>query len=268
MTSPMITKRALSAAFAAMALVALTTTAAAAEEEDVTGGDGTAVEAPTTGTCVIYVEDVEAEDASEAEASDGSDDERELASAVGIKKPENPGNGKGNGGSDKGGKPDKADKTSNGKGNSDKAGKPDSANNGKGNSDKAKRANCEKKADNAARSDLRNAIREAGGSWGMEMSREAHVRVAVRLAERIEFLPDSAKSYALVSIMEKVQADLPEDFDYSQLFPEGFDFDAVSSYLDSITAWKLDNPDEDGLDDDSDDVEAEVADLDGEEVDA
>jgi len=93
---------------------------------------------------------------------------------------------------------------------------------------------CDAYAERQARKAFKDALKDSGISWGRERSSEAHAKVAARWAERIDFMPETAKAQVLVQMMAKVGADLPEGFDYSTLFPEDFEFDKVEAYIASL----------------------------------
>jgi len=199
----------------------------------------------TTETCVVDTGG-SPESSPEPTETEAAGDEETLA--VFSAKPDN---GKGNG-NDK-----SADKSNNGqankedKSNNGQANKEDKANNG-GGKEAAEAKKCAKEAERAARAELKAAIKESGGSWGAEMSRAAHIKVAIKLAAKAEMLPDAAKAHALSRIMALIGVNLDAEFDFASLFPEDFDLESALAYIDEIAALDAAKG---GDDDDGDDVE-------------
>ena len=193
----------------------------------------------TTETCVVGGGS-DSESSPEPTETEAAGEEETLA--VFSAKPEN---GNGNDKSNKG-QANKEDKSNKGQ-----TKKEDKANKG-GGKDEAQAKKCAKEAERAARAELKAAIKESGGSWGAEMSRAAHIKVAIKLAAKAEMLPAAAKAHALSRIMALIGVNLEDDFDFASLFPEDFDLEAALAYIDEIAALDAAKG---GEFDDADDVE-------------
>ncbi len=228
-------------AVAGASMLLLSGQAAFADDEE--GEDESTESTKTTETCV-EVEGGSPEPSPEPTETEAAADDETLA--VVSDKPDN-GNGKSAEKSNNGnGKDKSADKSNKGQAN-----KEDKANNG-GGKEAAQAKKCAKEAERAARAELKVAIKESGGSWGAEMSRAAHIKVAIKFAAKAEMLPDDAKAHALARIMALIGVNLDEDFDFASLFPEDFDIEAALAYIDEIAALGAEDEAEGSDDDDHD----------------